>query len=153
MYAIRSYYDHYLMSMATFSVMGSAIMTLGIRIVQERNHGWSTFMRVTPLPGAIYFLGKMFGQTIMHLTSIIFIFAAGYLINGVSLPALTWVYCGLWILIASLPFLALGTLRITSYNVCYTKLLRLRPALLFWTQPLEGPPYDNKIFDSVFIYL
>ena len=52
----------------------------------------------------------MFGQTMMHLTSIIFIFVAGYLINGVSLPALTWVYCGLWILIASLPFLALGTL-------------------------------------------
>ncbi|AZS13178.1 ABC transporter permease [Paenibacillus lutimineralis] len=102
--------NHYLMSMAAFSIMGSAIMTLGIRIVQERNHGWSTFMRVTPLPGAIYFLGKMFGQTIMHLTSIIFIFVAGYLINGVSLPALTWIYCGLWLLIASSPFLALGTL-------------------------------------------
>ncbi|MGG6313334.1 ABC transporter permease [Paenibacillus macerans] len=101
---------HYLMSMTTFSVMGSAIMTLGIRLVQERTQGWSTFMRITPLPGPVYFLGKMFGQTMMHLFSIAFIFLAGYLINGVSLSPLTWICSGLWILAGSLPFLALGTL-------------------------------------------
>ncbi|RCX18502.1 ABC-2 type transport system permease protein [Fontibacillus phaseoli] len=101
---------HYLMSMTTFSVMGSAIMTLGIRLVQERTQGWTTFMRVTPLPGPVYFFGKMFGQTVMHLISIVFIFLAGVLINGVSLPALTWVYSVLWILAGSLPFLAIGTL-------------------------------------------
>ncbi|GGG09682.1 ABC transporter permease [Paenibacillus aceti] len=101
---------HYLMSMTSFSVMGSAIMTLGIRLVQERSQGWSTFMRITPLPGAIFFLGKMFGQMIMHLSSIICIFLAGYLISGVTMPVHLWIYCGLWILIASLPFLAVGTL-------------------------------------------
>ncbi|AIQ33502.1 ABC transporter permease [Paenibacillus sp. FSL R5-0345] len=101
---------HYLMSMATFSVMGSAIMTLGIRLVQERTQGWTTFIRITPLPGSIYFFGKMFGQTMMHLFSVICIFAAGYLINGVSLSAGQWVLSVLWILIGSLPFLAIGTL-------------------------------------------
>jgi ABC-2 type transport system permease protein len=40
---------HYLMSMTTFRVMGSAIMTHGIRMVQERAQGWSTFIRITPL--------------------------------------------------------------------------------------------------------
>lgn len=40
---------HYLMSMTTFSVMGSAIMTHGIRMVQERAQSWSTFIRITPL--------------------------------------------------------------------------------------------------------
>ncbi|WP_339268353.1 ABC transporter permease [Paenibacillus sp. FSL R5-0470] len=101
---------HYLMSMATFSVMGSAIMTLGIRLVQERTQGWTTFIRITPLPGSVYFFGKMFGQTMMHLFSVICIFAAGYLINGVSLSAGQWVLSGFWILIGSLPFLAIGTL-------------------------------------------
>lgn len=101
---------HYLMSMASFSVMGSAIMTLGIRLVQERTQGWTTFMRVTPLPGSVYFFGKMFGQTVMHLISIVFIFLAGVLINGISLPASVWIYSGLWILVGSLPFLAIGTL-------------------------------------------
>ncbi|ULO07243.1 ABC transporter permease [Paenibacillus sp. 19GGS1-52] len=101
---------HYLMSMATFSVMGSAIMTLGIRLVQERTQGWTTFIRITPLPGYVYFFGKMFGQTMMHLFSVICIFAAGYLINGVSLTAGQWLLSGLWVLAGSMPFLAIGTL-------------------------------------------
>lgn len=101
---------HYLMSMTTFSVMGSAIMTLGIRLVQERTQGWTTYISVTPLPASIYFMSKMIGQTIVHLFSIIFIFIAGYLINGVTLSAFQWLACAGWILIASLPFLALGTL-------------------------------------------
>ncbi|WP_019913986.1 ABC transporter permease [Paenibacillus sp. HW567] len=101
---------HYLMSMATFSVMGSAIMTLGIRLVQERTQGWNTFIRITPLPSSVYFAGKMFGQSIMHLFSVICIFVAGYLMNGVSLSFGQWTLSGLWILAGSLPFLALGTL-------------------------------------------
>ncbi|RUT44577.1 ABC transporter permease [Paenibacillus anaericanus] len=101
---------HYLMSMTTFSVMGSSIMTFGIRLVEERTQGWATFMQITPLPGQIYFLGKMFGQTMMHIFSITLIFLAGYLMNGVSLSASQWISSGLWILIGSLPFLAIGTL-------------------------------------------
>lgn len=101
---------HYLMSMTSFSVMGSAIMTVGIRMVQERTHGWSVFMKITPLPSSIYFFGKMFGQTVMHCFSIIVIFIAGFLINGVHLSAGQWIGSGIWILAGSIPFLALGTL-------------------------------------------
>ncbi|MFD1179578.1 ABC transporter permease [Paenibacillus puldeungensis] len=101
---------HYLMSMAAFSVMGSAIMQMGIRLVQERNQGWTTLLGVTPLSSSVYFLGKMFGQTVMHLCSILIIFIAGFFINGVSLSISEWILSGLWILIAAIPFLALGTL-------------------------------------------
>ncbi|WP_203364342.1 ABC transporter permease [Bacillus sp. REN10] len=101
---------HYLMSMTAFSVMGSAIMTLGIRMVQERSLGWSTYMRVTPLSNTIYFIAQMVGQTLVHLLSIIVIFAAGAFVNDVSLTATEWLGSGLWILIGSFPFLALGTL-------------------------------------------
>lgn len=101
---------HYLMSMTAFSVMGSSIMTLGIRMVQERQQGWATFMRLTPLSDTVYFFAQMMGQTVIHLFSIIVIFTVGALINGVSLTALEWISSGAWILIASIPFLALGTL-------------------------------------------
>ncbi|MFZ4452523.1 ABC transporter permease [Salibacterium aidingense] len=101
---------HYLMSMTTFSVMGSAMMTLGLRMVQERTQGWSTFMKVTPLPDSIYFLAQMTAQTVIHLFSIIVIFIAGMLINGVSLAPQEWIMCGFWILLGSAPFLAIGTL-------------------------------------------
>ena len=101
---------HYLVSMSAFSVMGSSIMTLGIRLVQERTQGWNTYIRITPLPSSVYFFGKMFGQTVMHLFSVLCIFAAGYLMNGVSLSAAEWLLSGLWIVTGALPFMALGTL-------------------------------------------
>lgn len=101
---------HYLMSMTTFSVMGSAIMTLGIRMVQERAQGWSTFIRITPLSDTVYFAAQMIAQCLIHVLSIIVIFLAGALINGVSLTPAEWILSGVWILFGSLPFLALGTL-------------------------------------------
>lgn len=100
----------YLMSMTVFSVMGSSMMTLGIRLVQERTQGWSTLMRITPLPDSIYFIGQMVGQTIIHVFAIAVIFTAGALINHVSLSVSEWVLSGLWILAGSAPFLAIGTL-------------------------------------------
>ncbi|MBB4825419.1 ABC-2 type transport system permease protein [Sporosarcina luteola] len=100
----------FLMSIAAFSVMGSAIMTLGIRMVQEKSEGWTTLLRVTPLPASSYFIAKMIGQSAVHVFSIIIIFFAGFLINGVTMPFGEWLLCGLWILLGSAPFLAMGLL-------------------------------------------
>lgn len=55
----RAWEAHYLMSMTVFSVMGSSIMTLGIRMVQERSQGWTAFIRLTPLPDHIYLSAQM----------------------------------------------------------------------------------------------
>jgi ABC-2 type transport system permease protein len=104
------WHAHYLMSMTVFSVMGSSIMTLGIRMVQERSQGWSTFIRVTPLSDRIYFAAQMIGQSVIHILSITVIFTAGAIINSVSLTLFEWILSGMWILIGSTPFLALGTL-------------------------------------------
>ncbi|GGB46088.1 ABC transporter permease [Virgibacillus dakarensis] len=101
---------HFLMSMTTFSVMGSAVMNFGIRMVQEHTQGWARFMKITPFPSWAYFSAKMFGQMIMHLLSIIVIFTVGSIINGIALTAGQWIAAGAWILIASIPFLALGSL-------------------------------------------
>lgn len=101
---------HYLMSMTTFSVMGSSIMTMGIRMVEERSQGWTTFVRVTPLSSTVYYGAKMVGQTLVHVLSVVVIFIAGVLVNQVSLSALEWMYSAGWILLASVPFLAMGTL-------------------------------------------
>jgi ABC-2 type transport system permease protein len=101
---------HYLMSMTVFSVMGSSMMTLGIRMVQERSQGWSTFIRVTPLSDSVYFAAQMIGQSVMHALSITIIFIAGAIINSVSLTPFEWLMSGSWILLGSLPFLAIGTL-------------------------------------------
>lgn len=101
---------HYLMSMTVFSVMGSSIMTLGIRKVQESSQGWSKFMRIMPVSDTVYFAAQMVGQSVVHLLSIFVIFSAGAIINDVSLTPIQWVECGVWILFGSVPFLAIGTL-------------------------------------------
>ncbi|GKU83537.1 ABC transporter permease [Niallia sp. NCCP-28] len=100
---------HYLMSMTTFSVMGSSIMSLGIKLVQEQTEGWTRFIKTTPLSTGTYFASKMMAQTAIHLFSILVIFSAGVLINGVELTFLQWITSGIWILFGSLPFLAMGT--------------------------------------------
>ena len=104
------YEAHFLMSMAAFSVMGSAIMTLGIRLVEERKQGWTLFLRVTPLTSQAYFLSKMISQSLIHIFSILLIFVIGGFMNSVSLSFSEWLLAGCWILIGSLPFLAIGTL-------------------------------------------
>lgn len=106
----KEWQAHYLMSMTAFSVMGSSIMTLGIRLVEERTKGWALFMRITPLSNQAYFMAKMVGQSVIHVFSISFIFIAGALINNISLTFFEWLMSGLWILLGTLPFLALGTL-------------------------------------------
>lgn len=85
-------------------------MTLGIRLVQERSEGWTTWIKVTPLPSSSYFIAKMVGQSAVHVFSIIVIFIAGIILNGVSMTFVEWVSSAAWILIASFPFLALGVL-------------------------------------------
>lgn len=101
---------YYLMSMTSFSVMGSAITTFCARNIQETTQGFTTLIQITPLPSSIYFICKMIGQTLIHLVSIITIFVVGILVNGVTLPFLTWLLCGLWILVGAFSFLALGSL-------------------------------------------
>lgn len=100
---------HYLMSMAIFSIIGSSISSLGVTEVYEKKSGWTTFVRLTPLPTVSYMTAKMTAQMFVSFLSVIVIFTVGILINHIQLPLVTWIGSGLWILFASLPFLALGT--------------------------------------------
>ncbi|WP_462406771.1 ABC transporter permease [Gracilibacillus sp. Marseille-QA3620] len=102
------YKAHFLMSMAAFSVMGTAIMNLGIRLVEERNHGWSLLLKVTPLSPFTYYLAKMVSQLMIQFFSIVLIFLVGGLFNSISLSIWEWVSASLWILFGSIPFLAIG---------------------------------------------
>lgn len=141
----------YLMSMTSFSVMGSSIMTFGIRLVQERKYGWAVYMQTTPLPGWIFFSGKIISQTVMHVLSVAVIFTAGYLINGVSLSVFQWLGAGLWIVLASLPFLALGAViggmrRVdTASGIANVVNLLLALAGGLWNPPESMPVYLRQL--------
>ncbi|WP_198852229.1 ABC transporter permease [Alicyclobacillus sp. SO9] len=67
-------------------------------------------MRTTPLPPSSYAGSKILGQTVIGILSILVIFIAAAVGEGVQLPVLQWVESILWIAIGSFPFMALGIL-------------------------------------------
>jgi ABC-2 type transport system permease protein len=100
----------YLMSMTIFSIISSSIFALGLRLVQENSAGWAQLIRITPLSSVAYFGAKNVAQLVINCLTIIAIFLAGYFIKDVELSAYEWIMSGVWILMGSIPFLALGTL-------------------------------------------
>ncbi|MFD0767662.1 ABC transporter permease [Bacillus sp. CGMCC 1.60114] len=100
---------HYLISMATFSIVGTALFSFGVRLSQEKGQGWTQLLQITPLPEGAYLSAKIVAQTLVNAFSIAVIFIAGILINDVQLTIGQWIGAGLWLLIGVTPFLALGT--------------------------------------------
>ena len=99
---------HYLISMATFSIVGTALFSFGVRISQEKGQGWTHLLKITPLPEGAYLTAKIIAQTVVNAFSILVIFIAGILINHVELTVGQWIGAGLWLLLG-VTFLALGT--------------------------------------------
>jgi len=101
----------YLMvSMSAFGVIGSSVNTLAVRLAAERQNGWTTYLRTTPMPSITYAVGKAFTQLTLALAIILAVFFVGHFFKGVSFPWTTWIDVGLWLWLASLPFAVLGIL-------------------------------------------
>jgi ABC-2 type transport system permease protein len=97
---------YYMAALASFGTMASMISTGG-RISGERQVGWTRQLRISPLPARAYFRAKLLTAYTMACVSMLLLFIAG-LTMGVSLPARTWLEMVGLILIALLPFAALG---------------------------------------------
>jgi ABC-2 type transport system permease protein len=99
----------YLMvGLASFGTM-NAMLSSGARIAVERTAGWTRQLRLTPLTTRAYFRAKVVTGYAMALCTIGVLYAAG-ISMGVHLSAGTWVRMTLLLLIALLPFAALGVL-------------------------------------------
>lgn len=101
---------YYLMSMTAFGLIGSNLITVGVRFSQERAQGWTRLLRISPLPGSSYVASKMVAQSLINLCSILVMFIVCGIAKGIQLSAIDWISCGLWIWVGALPFMALGLL-------------------------------------------
>jgi ABC-2 type transport system permease protein len=97
---------YYMVSLASFGTMLSMISSGG-RIAGERQAGWTRQLRITPLPVRAYFRAKVLTSYLMAILSLVLLYLAGISL-GVSLPAYTWLQMTGLILVALLPFAALG---------------------------------------------
>ena len=98
----------YLMtSMAAYGCITAAV-SAGVRIALERATGWNRQLKLTALPPASYLAGKLAVSMALAIPSILLVFLAGALVEGVSMPAGAWALTAVCTWLGLLPFAALG---------------------------------------------
>ncbi len=99
---------YYMVGLASFGTM-AAMLSCGARIAAERAVGWNRQLRITPLSPRTYFRAKVLTAYMMALLSLLALCLAGTTL-GVSLRADQWLQMTGLILVALVPFAALGIL-------------------------------------------
>jgi ABC-2 type transport system permease protein len=97
---------YYMVGLTAFGTMVAMVST-GTRIAAERQAGWTRQLRITPLSTRAYFRAKVLVAYMMSGLTIVLLGLAGSSL-GVSLPAGQWLAMVGLILVALLPFAALG---------------------------------------------
>jgi ABC-2 type transport system permease protein len=97
---------YYMLGLVSFGTM-SAMLSAGARIAAERTIGWNRQLRITPLKPRVYFSAKVaIGYMVASMTIVVLYLAATTL--GVRLSAAEWLEMTALVLIALIPFAAIG---------------------------------------------
>jgi ABC-2 type transport system permease protein len=99
---------YYMVGLVAFGAM-TALISSGARIASERTDGWTRQLRITPLTTGAYFRAKVATGYTMAILTVALLYGSGVSL-GVSLPAGRWLEMTGLILIALVPFAALGIL-------------------------------------------
>lgn len=98
--------QYYMVGLLAFGTM-VAVLSCGARIAAERTVGWNRVLRLTPLSPGGYLGTKVLTGYLMAGVGIALLYGSGILL-GVRLPLLTWLHMTALVLIALVPFAALG---------------------------------------------
>jgi len=103
-----SFRAEYMVSMATFGAISSALNSNAIRISQERKDGWIRQLRLTALPAYGYVVAKILASMAISVPSITIVMLLGRFYGNVSLPIWEWVVIAVAIWFGTLIFAALA---------------------------------------------
>jgi ABC-2 type transport system permease protein len=98
--------QYYMVGLLSFGAM-IAVLSGGARIAAERTIGWNRQLRLTPLSARSYLRTKILTGYVMALGSIALLYAAG-IVLGVRPPLADWLQMTGLVLVALIPFAALG---------------------------------------------
>ena len=98
--------QYYMIGLLAFGAM-VAVMSGGARIAAERTIGWNRQLRITPLSPRAYLRTKVITSYALAIAGLVLLYAAGTLL-GVRLTAAQWLEMTALVLIALIPFAALG---------------------------------------------
>jgi ABC-2 type transport system permease protein len=98
--------QYYMVGLLAFGTM-IAVLSSGARIAGERTVGWNRLLRLTPLSARGYLRTKVLTGYLMAAIAIVVLYAAGISL-GVRLPMHSWLEMTGLVLVALIPFAALG---------------------------------------------
>lgn len=84
-----------------------AVLSGGARIAAERAVGWNRQLRLTPLSPRMYFRAKVLTAYMLAAIALVLLYASGIAL-GVRMPFDSWWRMTLGVLVALIPFAALG---------------------------------------------
>ena len=97
---------YFMFGLASFGTMNGMLST-GARIATERATGWTRQLRISPLQPRSYFRTKVATSYVMAALTLAILYVCGASL-GVSIPAGKWIAITGLILVALIPFAALG---------------------------------------------
>jgi ABC-2 type transport system permease protein len=98
--------QYYMLGLLAFGAMIAALSG-GARIAAERSVGWNRQLRLTPLTPRMYFRAKVLTSYLMAGAAIVLMYASGIAL-GVRMPFENWLRVTGFVLVALIPFAALG---------------------------------------------
>jgi ABC-2 type transport system permease protein len=98
--------QYYMVGLLAFGAM-IAVLSRGASIAAERKIGWNRLLRLTPLAPRSYLRTKVLTGYLMAILGIVLLYAAGISL-GVRLGVAQWVEMTALVLVALIPFAALG---------------------------------------------
>ncbi|NNM97106.1 MAG: ABC transporter permease [Candidatus Dormibacteraeota bacterium] len=101
---------YYMVCMAGFGAMITAINSSGPRLAAERSSGWNRQLRVTPLPGWAYLSTKVLTSLLLTLPVMVVVMAVAAVFGPVHISAVTALELLVALMAGSLTFAAAGVL-------------------------------------------
>ncbi|WP_086824549.1 ABC transporter permease [Allokutzneria sp. NRRL B-24872] len=98
-----------MVGLCAWGVMTAGLL-IGTRVVHERTAGWQRQLRLTPLSGAGFLVGKVTVGMAVALPTAIVVPVVAVLVENVQLTPVGWLHATLFVWLGSLPFAIMGLL-------------------------------------------
>jgi ABC-2 type transport system permease protein len=101
--------SYLLVGTTAYGVMAATLITFAGRIAMERERGWFSLLRTTPVTMSVVLGAKVVASLVASALVVVVMLLLGMVLNGAGfLPAASWIALGVALVLGALPFTALA---------------------------------------------
>jgi len=100
--------QYLLATYGAFGVIGPALFGFGVGMAMEREMGWLSLKRASPMPMSAYFFAKLVSSMAFGAAVVLALSALAASAGGVQLDAWRWPLLWVLLIVGSVPFCAMG---------------------------------------------